>query len=304
MNRILLLWFGVMLSFASTAQNFGDGNPVWHYDAWPGWGAYRLHAKVSILKDTLFEGKQCKILRPEGKANSSYFPFKNIICADSSKVTFWSPSLLTFQTLYDFEAKKGDLWSLRLDELWSVGTFQTIFFVVDSVYSKRINNRFVTVQSLRTSEDSINLNNSGQSISVIESIGCTNFLFPWDQRAVDGGYVEGLRCFEDDSLGFYRHNPNLECNYSEVGIEEPDFGKGFILSPNPNNGRFLISNTSSLHSIGVFDIQGKQVYKRSLIDFVSDQLEVHLEGQTSGLFIVEVITQSAAIIRQKMVLRR
>jgi hypothetical protein len=72
------------------------------------WGGLNFHSKLIVNRDTVFKGKKCKILSSKGSYSYEYLPFKNMICTDSSVVTFWSQAKNDFQVLYDFEAKKGD----------------------------------------------------------------------------------------------------------------------------------------------------------------------------------------------------
>ena len=287
------------------AQNFGDNNPVWNYSANTGWGPFQLHVQLSIKKDTLFNNKQCKILDPRGRVNDSFMPYKNMICADSAKVTFWSPTLSEFQTLYDFEAKKGDVWKSRSDDFYS-NSFFNIYIAIDSVYMQQVNNQLLQVQRIRIfKNDTINWKTQKPYYySVFETIGCTKYLFPWLYGYVDAGRVTGLRCFEDGSLGFFQFDNSVACDYTQVGLEEPQTALRNPIFPNPNNGRFLVSAYSGLSAVRVFDVQGKLVFEQRIADCASNELEVDLDRQLSGLFFVEVVDKAGEITRQKMVLRR
>jgi len=307
-NSLFSFFFSVLLltGVGLHAQNFGDNNPVWNYNVSSGWGQGGLnyHLRLSVEKDTTFLGKQCKILT---SGNPNYMPYKNMICQDSAKVVFWSPSLQEFQTLYDFKAKKGAFWKAKLDGYNFGPNTETACFLVDSVYLQTINGKTLNVQRIRIGSDSLRVHAKEfpdyLTETVIESIGCTQFIFPWDYSGFDGDYVGHLRCFEDDSIGFFQFDNSVTCDYTQVGIEEEQTELRNPVFPNPNNGSFSIKEfTEEVKSMKIYDFQGSLVNHKVSLYQQGQIIQVELENATEGIYFIEIVTADLLTERQKFVI--
>ncbi len=296
-SKIIAIVLLISAAYSSAyAQKFGDGNPVWHYEYNPNWGNPVSFVKTTIEKDTIFNGKQCKIL---SKRSPNYKPFNNMICQDSNKVVFWSPSLAEFQTLYDFDAKKGDKWSLRLDEHFLHGDV-TKYIIVDSVYSDTINNKVLQVQNVTSYGDSL-YSSYRHEFTVYETIGCIQFLFPWNYAANDFDYVDHIRCFENDSLGFYKFPNTAACEYSEVGINQQSISADYGVSiyPNPSAGnKFWIKGlqTHEHYQILVSDAAGKVVLTQN----TGSHSSIDISELSKGFYSVRILEGSRITATKKL----
>ena len=309
MNKPFCFFFAVLL-FSCTelnAQNFGDNSPVWNYSVSSGFwaGGLSYHLRLSVEKDTTFLGKQCKILTSGKRGIDNYMPYKNMVCQDSSKVVFWSPSLSEFQTLYDFSAKKGKSWKAKLDE-YNFGDYDFAYFLVDSIYTQTINNRSLITQSIRFGKDSLSVHTDELShvMTVIESIGCTQFLFPWDYSGLDGDYVDGIRCYVDDSIGFFKFQKNVACNYTQVGVNETLFSQGISVFPNPNKGKFSIHGihpNGELNSIEIMDLQGKVIPIN--YSMTNEGISISIQNIKSGLYFIKLELSNGEFIREKVIVQ-
>jgi len=307
MSRVFYFIF-VMLLFSEgtvTAQEFGANNATWHYRTWDSGSKTNRLLALRTVRDTIFDGKSCVILIPTGHIADGFLPYKNMLCSDSSKVLYWSISKNEFQVLYDFSAKKGDAWKSSYDD-YNGNFISDVYFLVDSVYLIMINNRNIQVQVMRIIEGDTNDLDTHKPYyyNIYENIGCTEFIFPWPSTQIGHDGIPDLRCYEDDSTGLYRHDKSVACDYTQVGLEESSTKNQLVLSPNPNKGRFLVANPAGLIAVRVFDVQGKLVFEQRIADSASNELEVDLERQLSGLFFVEVVDKAGEITRQKMVLQQ
>lgn len=305
----LSFFFVVLFSYVKLhAQNFGDNNPVWNYNVTSGWGGQRYHLKLSIKKDTIFNGKKCKILTPGKSGIPNYMPYKNMICQDSGKVVFWSPSMQEFQILYDFKAKKGTYWKAKLDGYKLIANSEIFHFLVDSTYISSINGKSLSVQSIRIGVDSSDLHSeifpSYMTETVIESIGYTKFLFPWDYGPLDDDFVNGIRCFEDDSIGFYRFDYSVACNYTQVSIDQLNEAENFSVFPNPSKGLFYLEGiTANITAISIVDLAGNSVGLTCDLNSENEPKTVELQKVQQGIYFVEIATKADQIIRRKVVVQ-
>ena len=98
---------------------------------------------------------------------------------------------------------------------------------------------------------------------------------------------------------------DIEFSASGVGVEENQWINDFTVLPNPNNGNFTI-NGSLLGvnevDITVTDIQGRTIY-RSTERTSALNKELHLEGVSSGMYILRVSSTNGTVT-DKVLVRR
>ncbi len=300
MNKFLLIAF-LGFSLNSRAQFFGEGNPVWHYESAPGWGTLTYHFKLWNQKDTIFQGKNCFRLGFEGRGGN-FMPYKQMLCVDSSKVMFWSEKSNSFQKLYDFDAKQGDTWELDLDNFF--GEKEDIrTLTVDSVYYENINGTRIKVQLVYDSDSAVFGHRN--TYKVYEHIGSEIFLFPWDHAHVDGDYVDHIRCFENDSIGFHQFDKSEACDYTEVGLEEEIVGRSIVVYPNPATTHFTIdglSLSSKDRTVKIYNSVGQLIQEENIAPYNSLN-HIELEPTHSAFLVVTVQEDGELVFKERVVLR-
>lgn len=297
---IALFLFFVLGTSTLLAQKFGDGNPVWDYGIKSLWGGLQFHGHLTVEKDTLFQGKSCKVLIG---SVANYMPVGNIVCSDSNKVFFWSTQRQAFQKMYDFSAKKGDNWTVWLD---GYTTLDSNHITVDSVFTVSLNGFNLRAYTFRV----LNPFNSGKTsygtihyshpLTAIEYLGCTQAMFPWDCRGLDCDYTANLRCFEDDRIGHYKRKGGA-CDYTEVSIEQQSSAKMELnLFPNPNSGQFKINSRQQVAATyQLFDLRGNEVV--IAIKQTGSLTEIILKKPVSGIYVLVTSSGNAETTRQKVV---
>ncbi len=299
----------VMSTSILFAQKFGDNNPVWNYGSYKGFTGHIGHSKLSVKKDTIFNGKECILLNKGGHFGCAFLPYMKMVCTDSLKVLFWSESIQEFQVLYDLGAKKNDKWEILFDDVW--GATSKIYCKIDSVYTENINGRSLKAQKIRINYiDSIFLDVHRDPVyTVIEHIGYTSFLFPWTigYGFCDDGGISGLRCFENDSIGFYQFFTSRACNYSEVGTEEIIVDKNeWQIFPNPSKDKFqiIVPANEDKMLVSILNMQGTEVYFQELNNASGLVFDIDLSLQPSGIYVLEIQDQNGRKVRKKLVLQR
>ena len=310
MIRKLLLFLILVIGTPNLiAQKFGDNNPVWNYGSYSGFTGDIGHSKLTVKKDTIFNGKKCVLLNKGGHFGCAFLPYLSMVCTDSLKVLFWSASIQEFQVLYDFGANKNDAWEITFDDVW--GAKSKIYCKIDSVYTENINGRSLKAQKIRINyQDSIFLDvHRDRVYTVIEQVGCTRFLFPWiiDYGVCDDGGISSLRCFENDSIGFYQFDTSQVCQYSEVGTDERLSDKNdWQIFPNPSKGKFqvIVPAKEDKMVLSILNMQGTEVYFQEINNASGLVHNIDFSLQPSGVYLMEIQDQNGKNVRKKLVLQR
>lgn len=306
MNKILLIVF-LGFSVIANAQFFGAGNPVWNYNVASSWGGFSYHEKVTVRSDTIFNGLQCVLLKREG-GGDNFIPYRNMLCTDSTKVMFWSVRNNSFQVLYDFEAKQGDSWKLHVEDNngdnSGFGFDLKVVFKVDSVYKELINGVNLQVQEIVEWDTVNNEAHPYHRFKVYERVGCDQYLFPWDKRGLDADYTFGLRCFEDDSIGFYQFDKRVDCNYAHSVPEELG-SANIVVFPNPSTTHFTIdglSLSSKERTVKIYNSIGQLIQEETIAPYNS-QYQIELETTHSAFVVLTVREEGELVFKERVMLR-
>lgn len=76
--------------------------------------------------------------------------------------------------------------------------------------------------------------------------------------------------------------PNIDCT---TGIKENSQKDKFIVSPNPNNGEFVITGNPEINNIEIFDISGQSLYFE-LVNRVNPNIS--LANLNKGLYFIKI----------------
>lgn len=212
MKTCILFLFAVFIVKVSAAQidYFAPAGSTWHFNHEsfepfnPDSVTYD-YTKVETVGDTIIAGKQCSVLHFDSANNhTSQFPGTIYLYYDSGRVYRYFTDHDKWGLQYDFNAKAGDTLSFFVQALQF---FDSVKVRVDSVGSVMINGI-----SLRTQKYRIVKADYGWEYdqNVIEGIGGTRFLFLKYELGED--LNDGLRCYEDSTLGLYQTGLTKTCD--------------------------------------------------------------------------------------------
>lgn len=146
-------------------------------------------------------------------------------------VYWWNKTLGQFTVLYNFRAKEGDIWEIK------VGT-ESLLMHVDAVEQYEYEGRAYKMMHVSDA------NNLFSGI-IVCGIGHLTSFFPERLMHPNKDYrVEGIRCFwQDGELVFKYGDRDCDEVYEEnhVGLEEPSAGDGYRVYPNPTDGVVIVS---------------------------------------------------------------
>ncbi|MBL0236752.1 MAG: T9SS type A sorting domain-containing protein [Saprospiraceae bacterium] len=121
-------------------------------------------------------------------------------------------------------------------------------------------------------------------------------MFPWQSQFCDEDYIIGLRCYEDNEIGLYPYNTDVECDYiTETSNSDLDQNYDIEIFPNPSlNSIYLNSPELNYLKIEVIDFQGKILLKED--GFLT---QIVLNELAPGLYFLRIVnSKGKTIVRQ------
>ncbi len=245
MKQILFIITSLLLLSSSAklkAQEIAPIGSEWHYTMRLFMSEEERFVHIESIKDTVVNEKLCRMLDVEYGFSCYFYNEKEFVYQEDSIVYFYSPVVDDFQIMYDLKAKKDSSWVI----IYEVDPFQTdtTLITVDSVYTLTVNNKDllafdVTYQSLVEEH----WRYSGK---IVELMGDISYLFNYASMAsgviCDVDYSGGLRCYQDDHLGFYSTGIADSCTFV-TALAEQEISKTINNYPNPfNNSTTLVYN--------------------------------------------------------------
>lgn len=232
-----------------------------------------------IEQDTVigsFTYKKVWMSSDSGLVNPTWF-MQGCIREDSAKKVYFVNYMDTQEyMIYDFDLTAGDTAHLQYNGM-------PVALIVDSISSVLIDNQLRNVFYLRP-ENSFYFYYQ----TWIEGIGSLDELLI--MRAPQTDYDSDLLCFhENDTLKYYNLN-FTDCYYNTLGMPEYKAYNRISLSPNPTDGKFVISFpehfTYDEAIVSVMDISGKTVASRQITS--NEKAEMDLSELPAGLYFVRI----------------
>jgi len=190
-------------------QNFAPNGAVWNYTY--NWSFWNMgYYKMTVIGDTLLQGKSCKIIQKRNIGHNSQFGTNynyidgyEYVYSDTDKVYYFRFN--KFYTLYDFGATPGTTWLIACENY----SDSVAKVVVDSVGIETINSINLRTLYLHTDSGDVGWDLWTPN-KFIEKIGSLIWMFP--VKYVTGpDYPYPLRCYYDDSIGLFK-NIQISCD--------------------------------------------------------------------------------------------
>ena len=280
----------LLLNLALSAQNFAPIGATWHYTEQHSSSPHIAYIKMESVKDTLFQGKNCRVLEKSTILVCSDRPKTEYIYEQNDTVYFWQPDLQQFQPLIVFNANPSDWWEFIRP--YGFRDDETIRVTVDSISFESYNG-----QSLRTMH--VNYQKVAQGWTpttyskIVERLGDFRYLFNgMSNDNCDGNTSSGIRCYSDSVFGNYNSGFYANCEYTNIGLEEAELLK-VSLFPNPVKEKLQVSWSGANDlKLSIFSPEGKIVYRGA---FSEAEREIDLSGLSPGVYFVvcEGVSQSS-----------
>lgn len=313
MKKLYLLTTIAILFCNSLYSQWAPIGAKWIYENTPGY--MPVLTIIESIRDTTILTKQCKVLKTSEIDNvedstghyyydTLYYPLQYLY-NDSSIVYLYDNILNNFDTLYNFNAVKGDTITVRDSTL---GHPENLFqYKVDSIGDTIIHGINLRKQFISATQNSgwFFYFNSGpeayKQYPIIERIGSLVYLYGLNQVVMEGG-IGCLRCYSDSNI-FY-HSPTwtdtLDCAYPIItNIKETENLQGNIkVFPNPAND-FITFESSSLFykkpiNIKIYNAIGDVV--KTLI-FSDEKIEYRMNTFNLNGFYYYVVSDNGILLK-------
>ena len=301
MKKLILVISLLISSVLLFSQNFAPIGATWHYQSTE--MGDTSFVKIESVGDTTILGHLCQTINlPEtGWLSGTVFVYSTV-----DSVFLYNHFLTSFQLLYAFNAQVSDSWSFTRKSSGQ-SEIDTVRITVNSIFSQTINGN--TLRSLDVTYESIPVINWPSSTwvynsTIVEHIGDMNYLFHFQHYIgmIDGGpYPKGLRCYSDNTFGFYDTGLSDSCEHEAtyVGIQKIETSS-ISIWPNPVQKELHVSASLNIDEIQIFDITGKLIFnlnKNQRMEALIDMSEFD-----NGIYFVQVTTSKG--IEMKKILKR
>lgn len=280
-------------------QGFAPIGATWYYSEGFVFSGDIGYSKIESIGDTIINSKSCKILKKskiEGCSNRSYIELFHE--NDSGEVFFYDNDLGIFQKLYDFNSGVGESWNIKLAfyDGTELKIVDSIKYYVDSISYININgyNLKIFHTKVETYRNYYEVYHSKSKI--IENIGDVDYMFPWSLWFCDDNIISGLRCYEDNIIGFYSTGIVDSCNYTYhwTGLRKETLDKSdLLIYPNPAKDLININvkGISEFH-FEIFDQSGRII--QSGVSFDST-IQRNISVIKAGFYFVRIYNAAKVI---------
>ncbi|MBP7497069.1 MAG: T9SS type A sorting domain-containing protein [Bacteroidales bacterium] len=282
---ILLLVFNSTLVFS---QYFAPVGAKWNYTVkW----AFALNNEetymtVNSTKDTLINNIRCSKLESSMEFCGGYAYRNCFVYSSDSIVYFFDKTIGEFQILYNFKAKANDSWIIKYPTHNNI--IDTVIISVISVSNNIINSK--TLKSLNVSYKSYHNPAINYNSHITEILGDNVYLFNFYYYGImcDSNYSDGLRCYEDNTFGFYSTGIADSCTYSYyVGINGADSKTINVdVFPNPAVEQITLLNNSNFGNLiaELYNTTGELIRKEP----ITIRTTWNISYLNSGLYFIKI----------------
>ncbi|MEY5001058.1 MAG: hypothetical protein RLZZ211_1094 [Bacteroidota bacterium] len=290
--KSIFLFFALVFSSLSFAQNWAPAGAKWHYTYI---GFSSGYVEIANVGDTIIAGQTCQKLQKTfnglqfGVTPTTYI-FDTSYTYENNGVVYVLEQN-QWKTLYNFNAAVGEHWPMApMPEFGGCTVNSQLKVLATGI--KVINAQ--TLKYLVVDFCNPDLTSQGFQDTIIEKIGFTSsYMLPFDMctMAFDGNEGGPFRCYSDDNFSLYKPFYANDCEFL-VGVEENALASSIVIAPNPSNGLFeLRSAKPEPLRVEIYNTLGQHLGSYLHTD-ASLAIELDLSAQTSGIYFAHV-TQGA-----------
>jgi hypothetical protein len=288
-----LLLTTILLTFTTLlfGQNFGSIGTQWYYSEHAGGSAPSnseyLHLKS--VSDTILNGVTThKIVRTYYKFNGDTVTFDPLYVYEQSDTVFmYNFQKAKFQSIYIFNAQKGDTLTLEYPEPLPWSTDSTYRLVIDTIETLIV--KGVSLKKYRT----IALDRHQFHIGgyYIDRIGGIDWFFPRPDIIPEAGGP--IRCYSDNQID--TSFQSIACDYRLFSsINEINSNFKINVFPNPVQNELTIQSEQPISRIELNDITGKRI-------MTTNQFYLNFDYLNNGLYILTIYFNSGQKLNKKII---
>ena len=290
MKIVRIVLFFSLFAFNISAQNWLEIGTKWHYSyreqpfASPNTG----FALLEVVEETVFEGKQCKVINIEHHTTDGAVAQtgREYVYLENNK--FYRYIKDDFYLLYDFNANLNDVFQVkiyeegRVDEFLEIVVDEVSLEVIDGVELKKFNYR----PKYKTGHEWMF---DGE---VIERVGDLTYLFPYNALYCDAGCTSDLRCYQDNEIFYQQGAYDCEELYTETSIPSRSESKELMKVSFDRSTNLLKINSDFNHetlSVSICNTKGQVLFTKEFKQ--SSYLEIDTSDFPEDLYIINLVSE-------------
>ena len=256
------------------AQNFASIGTVWTYSDIETAGHHSSPRALSSIADSVINGQLTHLVVGNCFCSGST---ANYLFELNRRVYMYHQQLNQFSLLYDFNLNSGENYIFH-----PPNAQDSFYVVVDSTGMDTINGQFRKTQFVHT--QNISQASFDFSGKIIEGIGSTRCLYP---QYICTPTTNGLRCYQDSTLGFYDTHLAPSCDTIYVTfdkVEEIDHRILVRVAPNPFSERTTLQIDKfniAEGTVAITDIAGRIVRAEK---FIGSSIVIERDNLESGIY--------------------
>ena len=293
-----LLYFFLISPICGLSQNWAPIGAKWHFSKF-----YDYHMDIeefTLIKsvgDTIINGIPSTHLTITNNwacsiTDNNVFMYQTM----ENKIYAKINSESEFHMLYNFSAEIGDSWKFPI--MFNSTYTDTLQYTVTNIFTTNINGQTRKVLSCNLEFKLGFFWYRVYTTQLIEGIGDVQYMFPWQAQICDEDYILGLRCYEDNEIGLFHYNTDVECDYiTETSTPELDQDDDIEIFPNPSLNRIYLNNPELNYlKLEVIDSQGKNLFRKDGI-----LTEIELNELAPGLYLLRIVNSKGKTIVKKLI---
>ena len=215
MKTFTILFFSLFfLSNISAQQEWAPIGAKWYYHQTFFWSPNTGVNIFESVGDTIIDNQSCRVISISTQ-NCTGVGLEIYMYADSNQVFYRLPSYDSFSLFYDFNAEPGDFWDVQNYMYPDLGAQDSTYRVtVNEVDTININNQPLKRMFVEIAFDS-DFAFETVADTLIEKLGSTTKMFPFEVPICDAQYDRRLRCYEDTDLGLVSLT-NVDCEFTPI----------------------------------------------------------------------------------------
>jgi len=263
-----------------------------------------------IVDEIEIKGKICSVIE-KSHTSCDNRPIVEYIYKKENKLFYFEESQDTFNLLYDFSLKEGDIFRIPLWESISsdVALEDSIIYKVDSISEINMGGsklKHFFISSGFYHNESLyfeSLNPTLNSSQIIENIGSlTNFFLRVENGSCHGTHTSGLRCFSTSEYGLINFTDNEDCDSLIVSIKQETYLNEIKVFPTITSSQIQIEIVESKDfNWYVTDLFGKIKIRGIFFNSKNNSKQIDLSNLNPSVYFLVLINDEGKKYVKKVI---
>ncbi|MEI6021196.1 MAG: T9SS type A sorting domain-containing protein [Bacteroidota bacterium] len=304
MKQLILFFAIIVYTKDLKSQSWCPQGAVWYFNHWDilhGNGYLKWTYQGSNI---LIDGKNCDAFAIERYTQSGPVSVSGYFTYFNNNVVYYVPTVGSIKdTLFDFNAKPGDIWRMARTTIAECANGKVIVLDTGTNIIQGIKLRWLKVNYVSSKKNLIDV--------IYERFGALS-VYPYNwfnvcPSGTDGEYGGSLRCYSDNQIFNYVNDPSKACDeYNGVGINTNiNEARHLKAYPNPTinflNINFQNSSAIENYEIKLIDVLGvSQILNLNKSKEIGE-IRLDLRALQNGIYFLQVWDRGKLVGNEKVI---